>query len=273
MMSSRVLLRRLSDDREIDRDRSLLSAYAVDIPEGTGFATHRHERDQLVFAADGTMRVRIPAALWLVPPGHAVLVPAGMPHAIEVAGAVAMRTLYAAPGLLGIPPGGAAAACRVIQVSPLLRALIVQAAAEEPAGARAAAFATLLVDEVTRAPEAGLLLPEPRDPRLARLCAALRANPADPAPLLTWASRIGSSERTLARLFAAEMGIGFRAWRARMRLERGVALLQAGSKVEAAALAVGYRSRSAFHQALARMTGTAPGRLAQRLRKRSRETI
>ena len=263
-----MMLHRLLHESEIDKDCSRLALYSVDAPSGSEFAEHCHDRDQLVFATAGTMRVQVPEAVWLVMPQHAVLVPAGTLHAIGMIGDVAMRTLYAAPGLLG-----AHSRCRVMLVGPLLRALIDAKHGQATNATRAAALACLIVDEVGAAPDAGLRLPLPRDPRLVRLCARLQANPSDPATLLQWAEQIGSSERTLARLFAEECGMGFRAWRSRLRLERGIMQMDGGTKIEAAARAVGYRSRSAFSQALAGVLAEPAAPASQRLRKRSKETI
>ena len=70
----------------------------------------------------------------------------------------------------------------------------------------------------------------------------------------------------VVQLFAAEFRTAFRECCGRLRLERG-------SKVEVAACAAGYRSRSAFSRALANVMDELPGPAGQRLRKRSRETI
>ena len=77
---------------------------------------------------------------WMIPPGRAVLIPAGSPHAIRMWGDVAMRSLYfpvSAPA-----PAFNIEACRVISVGPLLRELILRVAelgaldSREPAEAR-----------------------------------------------------------------------------------------------------------------------------------------
>ena len=63
---------------------------------------------------------------WMIPPGRAVLIPAGVPHAIRMWGDVAMRSLYfpiTAPAQVS-----GADTCRVISVGPLLRELILRVA-------------------------------------------------------------------------------------------------------------------------------------------------
>src|SRR3954468_23566861 len=87
---------------------------------------HTHASHQLLFASSGAMTVTGDRTSWMIPPGRAVLIPAGVPHAIRMWGEVAMRSLY-------FPKRGDsdaarvfdASTCRVISVSPLLHELIL----------------------------------------------------------------------------------------------------------------------------------------------------
>ena len=117
-----------------------------------------------------------------------------------------------------------------------------------------------VLDELRTLPSAPLHLPQPRDPRLRRVTEALRAEPADPRPLPAWARRAGASPRTLARLFLAETGLGFRAWRQRARLLRALVALADNTPVTTVAFDAGYDSPSAFIAAFKRAFGTTPGR-------------
>jgi transcriptional regulator GlxA family with amidase domain len=65
-------------------------------------------------------------------------------------------------------------------------------------------------------------------PRLRRVAAGLRADPASPRRLEEWAEVAGASPRTLERLFLSETGMGFARWRQRLRLAEAAARLARG---------------------------------------------
>ena len=52
---------------------------------------HKHAAHQLLFASSGAMTVTGNRTSWMIPPGRAVLIPAGTPHSIRMWGEVAMR--------------------------------------------------------------------------------------------------------------------------------------------------------------------------------------
>jgi AraC-like DNA-binding protein len=77
------------------------------------------------------------------------------------------------------------------------------------------------------------------------------------------------SGRTLARRFEAEMGMGLRSWRRRLRLFKAIELLGGGLSVTQTAMELGYGSTSAFVYAFRTEMGCSPqaymrGRLADR---------
>lgn len=245
--------------RDIPQDRvdRPLAAYAQDYPDGHETGRHIHARAQLLYATAGLMRIATDAAYFVVPPGRGLFVPARLPHAVRMEGAVAMRALF----LREDAARGAPAATRVLVVTPLLRELILAACAEpmewDEAG-RGGHLAALILSELTRAEALPLSVPEPRDPRLARLTAALRAEPARGLTLDDWAIECGASPRTLRRLFAAETGMGFAQWRQALRLTEASALLAQGIAPARAASAVGYSSASAFGVAYRVVFGETP---------------
>ncbi len=77
----------------------------------------------MIFASKGVMTVRTRQGIWVVPPLRAVWIPAGTPHSVAMSGAVSMRTLYFLPRLVRALPKK----CFVMNVSPLLRELIIHA--------------------------------------------------------------------------------------------------------------------------------------------------
>jgi AraC-like DNA-binding protein len=232
-------------------------AMASDYPAGFRVAPHHHDRAQLVFASAGVMAVTTAAGTWVVPPQRAVWVPAATGHEIRMHGSVSLRTLYVAPDA-GLPE-----TCRVITVSPLLRELILRAM-EVPArydedGPEGRVMA-LILDELRLSAAAPLYLPRPSDRRLLRVTEALLEDPGDRRPLTAWAKQAGASPRTLARLFAKETGLGFRAWRQQARLLQALVGLAQGRPVTVLALDLGYDSPSAFIAAFKRAFGVTPAR-------------
>jgi AraC-like DNA-binding protein len=234
-----------------------VAAMAKDFPSGFVIAPHSHPRAQLIYAADGVMRVISPRAAWVVPPLRAVWIPAGIEHEVRMSGAVAMRTLYVDPQ--AAPPS--LAACTVVEVTPLLRALILRAV-EEPIeyderGAAGLVMALILA-ELGRAIAVPLQIPLPSDARLASLCHALLDDPAETDTLDHWAERVGASARTLARLFQRETGMGFTQWRQQVRLADAVGRLAKGEPVTRIAESLGYGSASAFTAMFRRTLGATP---------------
>ena len=124
------------------------------------------------------MRVSTPSGFWALPPLRALWVPSGVPHEVEMVGAVSMRSLY-------IRADAASAywpECQVIEVGGLLRELILALTAEPidyPEDGRAGQIAALVQSELAAARGA---LP---DPLAARPPAAghLRRHPGPAGPV------------------------------------------------------------------------------------------
>jgi len=234
-----------------------VAAMAKDFPDGHRIPVARHARGQLVYGVTGVMTVTTPHGTWVVPPQRAVWVPPRTDHASRMSGKVAMRTLYLRADVARRLP----AQCCVVSVSPLLRELIL-AATRMPVlydrRGRDARVIALILDELQASADLPLHLPRPRDRRLARVCDALLAAPADTRSLAAWASAAGASARTLARLFQRETGMSFATWRQQARLLESLRRLAAGDSVTAVALDCGYRSPSAFAAMFRRALGVAP---------------
>ncbi len=156
---------------------------------------------------------------------------------------VSMRTLYLRDDAAATMP----ASCRVLQVSPLLRELIVRATElplhydEEGAAGHLVA---LLLAELHGSQTLGLHLPMPHSQRLAMLCRALLDDPGDRRTLGQWAQTLNTSERTLARLFQKETSLSFAAWRQQARVLEAMGRLGGGAPVTQVALDLGYDSVS-----------------------------
>lgn len=228
--------------------------------DGFHIKPHRHHWGQLIYAAAGLMRVRAGGTLWVVPPAHAIWVPAGAEHEIRALGDFAMRTLYFPTSLTtGLPED-----CCALDVQPLLRELVVELVERCPiddTDERGMRLASVAIDLIAEARTLPLQLPLPRDPRALRLAESLGADPANQADLAELARAAGASVRTIQRLFLAETGLPFVQWRQRLRLLHGAAALGEGKSVTEAGLEAGYAGTSAFIAAFRKHFGVTPSRL------------
>ena len=229
---------------------------ARDLDGDARLPVHDHRWHQVLYTATGAVRVATADTTWFVPPSRAIWIPAGIRHAVTILDQAHMRSLYVLPGAVTLPVDG----CRVIEASPLLRELIADlGATTTEADARREQLVSLLILDELRAAETlvvGVRLPV--DKRLATLCEALIADPASGRTLDEWAGVVGASTRTLARLFADELGTTFAAWRQRMRLAHAAPLVARGWPLSRVAAALGYSSQSAFTAMFRRTYGKPP---------------
>ena len=224
-------------------------------PGGT-IDAHRHDNHQVVYAGRGVVAVTTDRGSWIAPGNRAIWVPAGTVHAHRAYGEVELHTL-------GLPveqnPLGLLTPT-VLAVGPLLRELIIASTADtghdEPEQHRLRA---VLLDQLRASPQQPLHLPVPADPLLGALCDLLAADPADPRTLVELGRVVGASDRTLSRVFRAELGMTFPQWRTQLRLHRALVLLAGGMGVTAVAHGCGWSSASAFIDVFHRTFGHSPG--------------
>lgn len=220
---------------------------------------HSHTWHQLIYAAQGVMSVHTAQGEWVVPPHRAVWAPAGVEHSLAMVGSVSLQTLYVATSVSHLLP----ASCSVVNVSPLLRELILHIIRIGMLDRRVPEHAHLidfLLDQLPVLPATPLQLPLPRDPRARHVADRLRARPDDPGSVHQLAGAAGASGRTIERIFVTETGMTFGRWRQQARLLHAIRLLAAGNPVTEVALDVGYESVSAFIAVFKSTFGTTPNR-------------
>ncbi len=232
--------------------------FSCEFANGHFIPEHSHSWDQFVYGCHGVMTVRTARSIWVVPPQRAVWVPAGVPHAITMSGAVTMKTLYLVTGLAS----HVLRDCCVLNVSSLMRELVLHACEWEmlstdvPEQSR---FIGVLLDQIQRIETIPFQLPNLADARAARVAARLLENPGDGRTVSEICAEAGASRRTIERLFQAETGMTVGKWRQQLSLLHAVRLLAGGSKVTAAAMDAGYSSPSAFISMFRKTLGTTPG--------------
>ncbi len=101
-------------------------------------------------------------------------------------------------------------------------------------------------------------VPETMPAQVRRMVAFIQARAATPLSLRTLADALGRQEAYLGRLFRQQMGLSVREYVAQLRLDRASLLIRRGEKVEAVALAVGYRSKKSFYRQFVRRFGSTP---------------
>lgn len=226
-------------------------------PRGHRIKPHWHSRAQFLFAVEGTMRVRTPRHAWIVPPSRALWVPSHTVHELRMYGVVEMRSLYVnAAAAAGMP-----SSCVVLNVTPLLRELVVRAVAlpvRYDEKGDDGLLMRLLMAEIRRLPQCALDLPLPESPDLTQLCERILADLSTRRPCEIDASHMHTSTRTLYRRFLRETGITFARWKQQARLLESIRRLAGGTPVTTVAMDLGYESPSAFSTMFRRSLGIAP---------------
>ena len=244
------------------RGKARLMAHAMDIQP------HQHDWGQLVYSISGAVRVSTQEgdkdceknSTFIVPPSRAVWIPPGTVHAVSAIEQADLRTLYSLPGQLS---GTVWRACRVLEVSPLLRELVVQldvAADGVVDQGRERLLTALIVDELTRARPLQLGVELPRDARLKKLCEAMLKQPGRHASLDAWATEAALSPRTVSRLFRDELGTSFAQWRSQVLLAHALSMAARRKPMSHIAAELGYASASAFTAMVTRTVGMPPSR-------------
>ncbi len=85
-------------------------------------------------------------------------------------------------------------------------------------------------------------------------------DPASTRGLAAWGRIVGSSERTLARLFHDDLQTSFGAWRQQLRLGRAQDLISRGQPLALVAEELSYSTSAAFSTMLKRVLGVSPSR-------------
>ena len=235
---------------------------------------HHHDWAQVAISITGVARITAGECTYLVPACRAVWIPPGVEHVVTVLEATELRTLYVHQDERHVGPGvpraqqAAWQACRVMEVSPLLRELVLQmdvamdgtARPTTELLARERRLGELALDELRRAAPVRLGIELPQDKRLRSLCEAVLADPSRHATLQGWAADAGASTRTVARLFRQQLGTSFGPWRQQVLLARALVLAAQGKPMGVIAADLGYASASAFTAMVRRSVGAPPGR-------------
>ena len=239
----------------------------------TRVVPHDHPWAQVALSSTGVVRLTMEHGTYLVPPSRALWIPAGMEHAVSVVEDADLRTLYLLQPRGRVGPGVPRAEqapwrqCRVLEVSELLRALVLEMHVQPDGGGpaltpaelqREQRLTALVLDELRRARPVRLGVDLPADKRLRTLCEAVLDDPTRHATLDGWARDTGASPRTVARLFRQELGTTFVQWRQQVLLAKALSMAARRQPMGVIASELGYASASAFSAMVRRSVGAPP---------------
>ena len=233
------------------------------LPHGYQLGGHSHPDGQVVYAAAGALATTTERGTWVAPASRVTWTPPGFQHAHRFYGETDVH-LVAIPADLC---GELAARPSVFAVSALLReALLTLTDRPETRPGAHDRLRAVVIDELATAVEQPLHLPEPADDRLRTVTDLLHADPARNTTLAELGRIAGASERTLSRLFHAELGMSFHRWRTVLRVQHGLIHLTDGRSVTATAAASGWSNPTSFIEAFTDVVGQTPGRYQAGLR-------
>jgi AraC-like DNA-binding protein/quercetin dioxygenase-like cupin family protein len=239
------------------------------VHEGESLATgwHSHPLHQLEYAIAGLVEVETATGRHLLPPHQAAWIPAGVEHQSILHASVKTVSVFFDPVL--VPDQ--TARVRVLAVAPVLREMIGHAArwpiSRQARDLPAERFFTVMADLLGESldHELPLTLPVSVHPVMAA-AASYVAHHLDTVSVPELSRATGVSERTLRRLFEAELHLSCRQYLLQARLLQGMVLLaRPGQTVLQTATSVGFASSSAFARAFTQRCGESPSHYRRRV--------
>ncbi len=232
--------------------------FAHDILAETTWAFPRHH---LIYATQGCLMLEVEDAIWQLPPSQAAWIPANVQataasyHAINCLSIFFHDDFFESEDFL----------CRVFPVSTLAREMILysQRWAENvphPESLVADQFyASLAYVCRDLYQEIGIqYLPKAKSPELNELLHYILENLAENLTLAEASTVFNLSKRTIARRFSEELHLSWSQYLYRARMIKAFELLAGGHNVTETALAVGFKSMSAFSTAFRKFANLSP---------------
>ncbi|WP_353346894.1 helix-turn-helix transcriptional regulator [Aquicoccus sp. SU-CL01552] len=239
--------------------RQPLLVWAAHLDRDVQIEPRTLDRALLAFSFDGMMRVEIGEDHWFIPDRHGIWITPGDRHLLLTVSPIELQAFYIHPrqAILASMPKQPT----VVRATPLMRGIarrLAPSAVDALSRPERRRLAWVALDEMARLERSDLRLPGGRDPRVTAAVTHLLARPQEARSLARLADRIGTSERSLSRLFRTETGLSWQEWRDRMRFMLALEGLQEGMSSTALAARLGYSNPSAFVAAFRRRAGMPP---------------
>lgn len=222
--------------------------------------SHRHDEHQLIYVARGVLAIETEQGAWVASADRAIWIPAHSRHAHRAYGDTIVHTVMfpTTESFPGTSPFSGESPT-LVGVSALLRELLIACTDPELALDENKRIRAVLSDRLRGSDARALTLPIARDSRLADACQIVVNDLSQPRSMTWLASRVGTSERTLARLFRSEFGTTYPQWRTNTRVFHAMIRLSEGATVTEAAHQCGWATASAFIDTFTRTMGQTPG--------------
>jgi AraC-like DNA-binding protein len=227
------------------------------VPADGLYPQHQHVWGEFVYAFSGVMEAKLAQQHFLAPPQYGIWLPPDTEHVGLNRLEAHYCSLYIARDGCGALPRTACA----LSVSPLVRALLDHLRLQPPGAVpseQGLRLMQVLVDQLAQAGCVDSYLPHSDDQLLGPVLQALQSDAADNRSLAELAGAFHTTERTLGRRCQRLLGMSLAQWRQRLRVVKALPRLEAGHKVEAIALDLGYGSASAFIAMFRRLMDTTP---------------
>lgn len=229
---------------------------------GSIIPPHTHNRAQLLYASKGEIRVHTAENIWLIPPQCALWIPAFVEHSVTSLSNVRLSTALVeqnAAKILGDQ-------CFLVRMTNLLKELVLRLNRFDEMQQNGILYSEdlqkslqlLIFEEIKQSPTFPIEIPWPKDKRLVLICEQLIKYPKHCKDLNTWSNIIGTSSRTLIRLFKKETGLSYRGWIQQMHIVLALSQLAKGKAISDIATSLGYTSTSAFSAMFKRHLGYSP---------------
>lgn len=251
--------------REIDKEPR--SVYVLHEKSERRFPVHKHAKGQLTYVEGGIAYVHIKDSTSVIPARHYIWIPKDLEHFLQVRYSMtAIRTLYfythddksnAFYNRMGIYP-----------VTNLLQEMLLYTARwnghilpNNKDFAFLSALKNILPQLSTHA--LPIVLPTTTNERIQPVLQYLNAHVDEQLTLSNVSKEFGFSERTLSRLFQANMNISFLQYLKQLRVVKAVGMmLQRDVTMSEIAYKTGYNSLSAFSNAFYQITNKRPSDFA-----------
>lgn len=239
-----------------DESHLVVRSLAIDYAAGGHEERHSHAWPQFLYARSGAIRAEIDGKWWTIPPRRGLWIPKGVRHSLNMSSRLQLRTLYFSPTIADHRDK-----IEAVNVSGLLHEAILRVCEHGSLDARHAAdrnLAEIILNEFERRDASTIALTFPTDPRARNLVDLFSNNDQQGITMDALCAQAGLSRRTAERLFLDETGLPPAQWRRLVALTESLVRIAGGERIEHAAFAAGYQSRSAFSEAFSRAFGISP---------------
>lgn len=225
---------------------------------------HTNAHPILLWVHSGTLTARTGDADYVVPTGHAVWMPAGVNHAVQLERATVAVAVWAPAkaqrdGLSSV---------RVVEVPSGLGDWLIHKYFHGPFAADGPLLDLATGSSAHGVPGiGGAALPMPRSPEARAVAQLLLRSPGSSLRLAELAVRVSISGKTLQRQFINDTGITFSRWRTRARVAAAASRIAAGRGITNARRHAGFSTAAGLTRAFQRHLGLTPTAYADRHRR------